>query len=188
VCINCYATSVYRSPDAQTGLDASAAPVLADVTSAPAGAVANCTFAGAIAAGTYVCSGNLTFTGDATVSQTGPPVIIYELNGGVLQLTNRNINYPSTGPGNSGQLQIYKGGTGTIDIASGITQLSAVVHAPFSTLTGGQTFHFAGSIVLDTYIYNGQPDFRFAYNQSANSVTRDWTVLNYHEIPSSQVP
>jgi hypothetical protein len=192
-CINCYTTSTYRTPDAQH-LAATDAPITDPVTM-PSGTTQTCNFSGAITDGTYRCAGDLSFTGTTSVSQTGTGVTIYVPAGKSLYLNQNKINYNSTctTAGNSSLLKIFMvGGSGSIiDIgSSGTACLSAIVYAPASNFTPqGQGMTFTGSMFLYSATGNGDPTgFNFYYDRNAASVTRDWKLQNYQEIPSSQVP
>lgn len=192
-CVNCYTTSKYRSPDAQH-LPADEAPITNPVTM-PSGSTTNCSFTGAIAAGTYLCSGDLTFTGNTTISQAGTGVTIYVPTNKSVFFNQKSINYGGgcTTAGNASLLQIYLvgGASSKIDIgSSGTACVSAIIYAPTTSfLPNGQGMTFTGSMFLYSITGNGDPTgFNFYFDRNTNSVTRDWRTQDYQEIPSSQVP
>jgi hypothetical protein len=192
-CINCYTTSTYRSPDAQH-LPATEAPSVEPVPM-PSGATSACNFSGVIADGNYRCSGDLSFTGTTSVNQTGTGVTIFVPAGKSLFLNQNKINYNSscTTAGNASLLKIFLvGGSGSIiDIGqSGTACLSAIVYAPATNFTSqGQGMTFTGSMFLYSATGNGDATgFNFYYDRNTASVTRDWKLQNYQEIPSNQVP
>jgi hypothetical protein len=191
-CVRCYSTSTYRSPDAQH-LAADEAPIVTPVTM-PTGST-NCSFSGTIADGSYLCSGDLTFTANTTVSQTGAGVTIFVPANKSLKFNQKSINYGGgcTTAGNASLLQIYMvgGSSSTIDIGSGGSAcVSAIIYAPTTSfLPQGQGMTFTGSMFLYSITGNGDPTgFNFYYDRNTASVTRDWRTLDYQEIPASQVP
>ena len=192
-CVNCYTTSTYRSPDAQH-LAAIEVPVVTPVVM-PSGSTVACNFTGTIAAGTYLCSGDVTFTGNALVNQAGTGVTIYVPANKSVFFNQKSINYGGgcTTAGNSSLLQIKMvgGASSTIDIgSSGTACVSAIIYAPTTSfLPQGQGMTFTGSMFMYSITGNGDPTgFNFYYDRTAASVTRDWRTSDYQEIPSSQVP
>jgi hypothetical protein len=192
-CVNCYTTSRYRSPDAQH-LTADQAPQINPVT-LPSGATTACNFTGSLADGTYLCNGDVSFTGNTTINQSGTGVKIYIPAGKSLKLNDKAINYnpACNSAGNASLLQIFMvGGSGsTIGIGSGGTAcLSAIVYAPSTAFTpDGQGFTFTGSLMVYSITGNGNPGgFNFYYDRNTSSVTRDWNLSDFREVPAAQVP
>jgi hypothetical protein len=192
-CFNCYTTSTYRSPDAQH-LTADQAPTANPVVM-PSGATTSCNFAGTIPDGTYLCSGDASFTDNTTISQTGAGVKIYVGAGKSLLLNGKVINYNTTctTPGNASLLQVFMvGGSGSnISIGSGGTAcMSGIIYGPSTSFTpDGQAFTFTGSLMVYSITANGDPaGFKFYYDRATSSVTRDWRISDFKEIAASQVP
>lgn len=196
-CINCYTTSTYRSPDTQHK-SADEAPIVNPITM-PSGTTQACNFTGAVAAGVYLCSGDATFTGNTTILQTGTGVQIYIPAGKSIYLNQKMINYTGSScgasaiAGDASLLRVFMvGGTGSsIDIGAGTgTCFSGIIYAPATKFVPqGQGMRFTGSMFVYSVTGNGDPTgFNFYFDRKTNSVTRDWKLEDYLEIPSGQVP
>jgi hypothetical protein len=187
-------------PNPNGPLAATDAPSTADVTMAdvPAGALPcpTLTTGTVIAAGTYLCTGNVSFgppvSGVCTLT-LGGPVIIYMVPSTPGASRDLNFNDCTINKGgDSTAFRILKGGPGSIIAGSGngIMDVTGVLYAPLSlwSPTGSQ-MKLTGAMVLNKWDFNGQAGFTFAYDLKLNTLlTQNWKVSDYKEIPSSQVP
>lgn len=148
----------------------------------------NGTVTGTLAAGTYICSQDVTFSGVVTLSG---PVVIYMQNPSTgNQTSDLNLSGATVNSGGSPtDLQIFKVGSGEVDPGNGsqAVDFTGIVYAPGADMTvnGGQ-LTWTGSITLNTFTVNGTPNLNFNYDQRLLAlVLQDWKVQDYTEIPSS---
>lgn len=144
---------------------------------------------GTLAAGTYLCSSDITFSGNVTVSG---PVVIYMSNPSTgNQTSDLNLSGATVNSGGSPvDLQIFKIGSGDVNPGTGShgVNFTGIVYAPGADMTvnGGQ-INWTGSITLNTFTVNGTPNLNFNYDQRLLAlVLQDWRVKDYTEIPSSE--
>lgn len=149
----------------------------------------NGTVTGVLAAGTYICSQDITFSGTVTVSG---PVVIYMKNPTTgnqtsdLNLSGATVN----SGGDPTNLQIFKIGSGEVNPGNGshAVNFSGIVYAPGADMTvnGGQ-LTWTGSLTLNTFTVNGTPNLNFNYDQRVLAlVLQNWKIQDYTEIPSSE--
>lgn len=132
----------------------------------------------------YVCSQNVQFTGTVTV--LNPPAIVYISADYSLSLADATIN----AGGYSGDLQIYKAGSGDLDVGNGghAADVTAVLYAPESELVvnGGEEWY--GSLSVNSVKVNGAPNFVVGYDRRLTAIlTQNWRVSHWHEVPSDSV-
>jgi hypothetical protein len=149
----------------------------------------NGTVTGVLAAGTYICSQDVTFSGTVTLSGA---VTIYMQNPSTgnqtsdLDMSGATVN----SGGDPVNLQIFKIGSGTVDPGNGshAADFTGIVYAPGADMTvnGGQ-LTWTGSLTLNTFTVNGNPNLNFNYDQRVLAlVLQDWKIQDYTEIPSSE--
>jgi hypothetical protein len=182
-----------------------AGPYLTAEPAAPAGALP-CPFAGVvdgttdpriIDAGTYLCTGDLTLTGQVSVATSpGSPVVIYMTNGSdgrgapsTLHLGGLAMAAPTVGTDATG-LQILKAGPGTVDPGDGgadTPHFTGVIDAPeanFNSPTCEMSAY--GALLLGVFNCGGSGNgFHLYYDRGVSSLLSDaWRASGYHEIPT----
>lgn len=157
----------------------------------PTGATQPCpllgTFTGTInglAGVPFVCDQNVRFTGTVTIAN--PPALVYVAANRSLSLADATINSGGYG----GDLQIYKAGTGQLDVGNGghAADVTAVLYAPQSELVVNGGEEWFGSITVNSVKINGAPNFVVGYDRRLTSIlTQNWRVSHWHEVPSDSV-
>lgn len=176
-CIGC------PTPVAQQG------PYDLDPVALPTGTTRSCpaggTFSGAVVGGSpFVCNENVTFSGTVTV--TSPPVVIYITGNHSLTMADAVVNQGGRGV----DLQIYKDGSGALDMGSGAhaAKFTGVLYAPRTDLTVNGGIDLRGSLTVNSLRVNGAPNFTLAYDLGLRNVLdRDWRAGRWREVPSSSL-
>jgi hypothetical protein len=161
----------------------------------PAGAAA-CPLGGVFPAiinpGAYYCTSSISFP--STVSIGGGSV-----NGGVVEIyvipssgtadvaTDSDINVN----GDPTKFRVFVAGAGNINPGNGshAGAFTGIMYAPSSNMTAnGCKVDWRGAIVFNAMTCNGGPHLSVRYDtRVAALVQQNWSVHNYHEIPSTQV-
>ncbi|MDQ1402592.1 MAG: hypothetical protein QOG03_908 [Actinomycetota bacterium] len=129
---------------------------------------------------------SVSFSG--TISVTNGPVVIYIGSGVSVSMADATIN---RGAGTHGKdFIIEKVGADVFDVGNGshAVNMNGVLDAPQVDLTvdGGQ-MTIDGSITVNSFRVNGNPNFTMNYDDSiATITTSSWSVSDWQEIPSSQ--
>jgi hypothetical protein len=193
-CSTCYTTTLYRGSGDYQNLAPAQAPTITPVVIPSSAQAKDCSsLSGQIPTGTWVCNGDISLSGDATIDQTGAGVTLYVKQGYSFLMQSKNMNWPSGGAGDASKLEVFMVGGGSSSFnygGGGAPRLSAIVFAPGTDLiANGQDFSFTGSMTLDSATPTGNAaGFNFYYDKNTARPTLSWNLDNYSEIPSSQVP
>jgi hypothetical protein len=131
-----------------------------------------------------VCNQDVTFAG--TVSVINPPAVVYITADHALRMADSTVN--DGGRGNN--LQIYKDGSGALELGNGshAVEATAVLYAPQTELTVNGGEDWFGSLTVNSVKVNGAPNFTLGYDQNLTAeLTQNWRISHWHEIPSNSV-
>lgn len=141
----------------------------------------------ALPAGTYLCTGDVSFASSDRVSDvdTGGPVVIYQHNGvdgagppTTFSFAGANVN---TG-GMAANLVVHKIGPGRVESGGG--RFTGIIDAPAATLNStGCAFRLTGAVVLGSFSCGtsaGGPQLLYAADLV---LANTWTVGQYHDAP-----
>jgi hypothetical protein len=145
---------------------------------------------GVIAAGSYLCTGSVTFSSLFPITITGAGAVkIYVIPASGtadVELASTTIN----DGGDPRNFAVYLAGAGTVDMGNGShnATITGTVWAPSANITNnGCKMFLTGALVIGTYTCNGGPNLTVNYDSRLQSlVGTNWSVANYTEIPSSQ--
>ncbi len=143
---------------------------------------------GVIFAGTYYCTGSITFSSLLPITVTGAVRIYVIPTSGTadVEFASTDIN---TG-GDPRNFTVYVAGAGTVDMGNGShnATITGTVWAPSANITNnGCKMYLTGALVIGTYTCNGGPNLTVNYDSRLQTlVGQNWSVANYTEIPSSQ--
>jgi Tfp pilus assembly protein PilX len=143
-----------------------------------------------INAGVYLCTGDLTLTGDVSVAASpGNPVLIYMVNGAdgdgpatALHLGKLAMSETA----DPTDLVIAKVGPGTVDAVDPAV-FTGILAAPGANLTSPTCeLTVTGALVLDTFACDGNgPNFTLAYDSRVEQLRSDrWATSGFREIPT----
>jgi hypothetical protein len=129
---------------------------------------------------------NVSFSG--TVSITNGPLVIYVGTGVSVSMADATIN---RGAGTHGKdFILEKVGSDTFDVGTGshAVSVNGIIDAPGVDVTvDGGNMHVDGSIIVNSFRINGNPNFTMNYDDSISTITTtNWSVYDWQEIPSSQ--
>jgi hypothetical protein len=147
------------------------------------------TFAIIIPAGTYYCTGSVTFSNLLSITTSGPVRIYVIPTSGTADL---DFSGTTITPylGDPRNFAVYLAGAGTVNMGNGshAATITGTLWAPSANITSnGCKMSLTGALVIGTYTCNGGPNLSINYDSRLQTlVSVDWAVANYTEIPSYQ--
>jgi hypothetical protein len=143
---------------------------------------------GRITAGTYLCTGNISFSPgeDITVNGAVKIFVIPTTGTANVELADSTIN----SGGDPRNFSLYLAAAGTIDTGHGshAATITGTIWAPSANITtNGCDMALTGALVIGIYTCNGGPNLIINYDSRLQTlVGQNWLVANYGEIPSYQ--
>lgn len=142
----------------------------------------------ALPAGTYLCTGAVTFADGAKIDPGGP-VVIYQENGtdGAGAPTSFSFAGAKVNVGGTvANLVVHKIGPGRVDPGTGSeADFTGIIDAPAATLNSSScAFRLTGALVLGSFscaTSSGGPQLLYAAGSVPAST---WTVGDYHDAPA----
>jgi hypothetical protein len=161
----------------------------ATYTACPAGG----NFPSVVIPAAYYCTSSVTMPSTVSVGAGSG-------NGGVVEIFiipssgTADFNMPGSDVnvgGDPTKFRVYLAGAGNVVVGNGANagNFTGIMFAPNSSMTSnGCKVGWRGALVFNTATCNGGPHLSVQYDtRVAALVQQNWSVHNYHEIPSSQV-